>query len=109
MTSLSGYETTGSLKKGSLITDELPDEVWWCIIKLFLIYSKNYIYYFEQPNSWHKYSTFICPFEFGKCEKEEKKLQKLEYISWEWKELFRWNKSLPFGVKIKNNGDNLET
>ena len=77
MTSLSGYETTGSLKKGSLTTDELPDEVWWCIIKLFLIYSKYCIYYFKQPNSWNKYSTFICPFESGKYEKEEKKYKDL--------------------------------
>ena len=26
------------------------------------------------------YSTFIWPFEFGKCEKEGKKLQKFEYL-----------------------------
>ena len=26
------------------------------------------------------YSTFICPFESGKCGKEGKKLQKLEYL-----------------------------
>ena len=26
------------------------------------------------------YSTFICPFESGKCEKEGKKLQKFEYF-----------------------------
>ena len=26
------------------------------------------------------YSTFICPFEFGKSGKEEKKLQKFEYL-----------------------------
>ena len=25
------------------------------------------------------YSTSICPFEFGKCGEEEKKLQKIEY------------------------------
>ena len=34
------------------------------------------------------YSTSICPFEFGKCGKEGKKLQKVEY-SQERKELFR--------------------
>ena len=26
------------------------------------------------------YSTFICPFAYGKCEKERKKLQKFEYF-----------------------------
>ena len=26
------------------------------------------------------YSTFICPFESGKCEKEGKKFQKIEYL-----------------------------
>ena len=26
------------------------------------------------------YSTSICPFEFGKCGKEGKKLQKFEYL-----------------------------
>ena len=26
------------------------------------------------------YSSFICPFEFGKCGKEGKKLQKFEYL-----------------------------
>ena len=26
------------------------------------------------------YSTSICPFESGKCGKEEKKLQKFEYL-----------------------------
>ena len=26
------------------------------------------------------YSTSICPFEFGKCEEEDKKLQKIEYF-----------------------------
>ena len=37
------------------------------------------------------YSTSICPFEYGKCGKEGKKLPK-KLISWERKELFRWNK-----------------
>ena len=26
------------------------------------------------------YATSICPFEFGKCWKEEEKIQKLEYL-----------------------------
>ena len=44
----------------------------------FLSYSKNYICYFLQPNSWHhKYSTFICPFESEKCGKAPKKYKNL--------------------------------
>ena len=26
------------------------------------------------------YSAFICPFKYGKCEKEGEKLQKFEYL-----------------------------
>ena len=29
------------------------------------------------------YSTFICPFESGKCGTEGKKLQKIEYLEYE--------------------------
>ena len=37
------------------------------------------------------YSTSICPFESGKCGKEGKKIQKVEYLENENK-LFRRNK-----------------
>ena len=44
-----------------------------------------------QANLWHhKLFHFIPPFESGKCGKEVKKLEKIS-ISWEWKELSRWN------------------
>ena len=33
-----------------------------------------------QANLWHKFSTSICPFESEKRGKEEKKLQKFEYL-----------------------------
>ena len=34
-----------------------------------------------QGNLWHhKYSTSICPLESGKCGKEGKHLQKIEYF-----------------------------
>ena len=34
-----------------------------------------------QDNSWHhKLSSFISPFDSGKCGKEWKKLQKFEYL-----------------------------
>ena len=35
-----GYKTSS---ENSLISDVLPDQVWWCNIKRFLSYSKNYI------------------------------------------------------------------
>ena len=63
------------------------------------------------------YSTSICPFESGKCEKEGKKLQKFEYLENEesfleeiknifdsfWRAIIWWNnKNL-----IKNSGHKL--
>ena len=47
----------------------------------FLSYSKNYISNLCKPIlDIINYSTFICPFESGKCGKEGKKLQKFEYL-----------------------------
>ena len=73
VTNLSSYKTSS---EKFLNCDILPDKVWWYNIKWLLSYSKNYICYFTQPNSWHKYSTFIFPFESGKCGKKEKKITK---------------------------------
>ena len=92
-----------------LICYILSDQVWWCNVKRCWSYSKNYISKFMQANSWqHKLFLFICPFESGKCGKEEKKPPKI-WISRERKELFRWNKKhfivfegLSFGENIKN-------
>ena len=53
------------------------------------------------------YSTSICPFESGKCEKEEKKLQKIDYLQNEKsflgdiKTFFTVFKELSIGGKIK--------
>ena len=33
-----------------------------------------------QPNSWYKYSTFICPFKSGMCGNQGKQIKKLEYL-----------------------------
>ena len=33
-----------------------------------------------EANLWHKLSHFHCPFEFGKCGREGKKLQKIECL-----------------------------
>ena len=53
------------------------------------------------------YSTSICRFEFGKCGKEEEKLQKFEYLEnkksflGEIKTFFTIFEGLSFGEKIK--------
>ena len=87
----------------------LSDQVWWCHIKRFLSYSKNYTWNLCKPiHDITNYSTSVCPFESGKCGKEDEKLQ-ITWIHQEWKELFRWNKKhfsvfegLSFGEKNKN-------
>ena len=59
----------------------LPDQICWCNLKQFLSYSKKYTCRFMKANSdIINYSTSICPFEPGKCGKEEEKLQKIEYL-----------------------------
>ena len=40
----------------------LPDQVWWCNVKLFLSYPKNYICKFMQVISRHKLFNFHLPF-----------------------------------------------
>ena len=69
----------------------IPDQVWWCNIKSFLSYSKNYICYFMQANSWRKLLYFCLSFWVWKVWKRREKNTKI-WISWEQKELFRWNK-----------------
>ena len=55
----------------------LSEQVWWLWNSFWVI---------PKITSWHKsihdinYFTSICPFESGKCGKEEKKLQKFEYL-----------------------------
>ena len=97
------------VQKSALINDILHDDVWWCNIKWFLSCSKNYISYFMQPNSWHKYSTFICPFESGKCGKEEKKCKNLNiYLESEKTFLDKIKSITPFGVKVNTIDTNLK-
>ena len=53
------------------------------------------------------YSTSICPFESGKCGKEEEKIQKSEYLEnensflQEIKNIFPVFEGLSFGEQIK--------
>ena len=76
---------------------KIPLLVLYCLtrfddIKQFLSYSKNYIYKFMQPSSWHhKLFHFHLSFWIWKLWKGRRKTTKT-WISWEWKELFRWNK-----------------
>ena len=79
-------------QKNSSVFYILSDQVWWCNVKQFLVIAK--IVSADLCKSIHdivNYSTSICPSESGKCEEEGKKIQK-KWISWEQKELFRWNK-----------------
>ena len=54
----------------------IPDQVWRCNIKSFLSYSKNYICYFMQANSWHKLFYFRLSFWVWKVWKEREKKYK---------------------------------
>ena len=83
------------LQKNSFIHYILSDQVWWCNVKQFLSYSKNYICKFMQSiHDIKNYSTSTCPFESGKCGKERKIWIWIIWISWEQEELFRWNKNI---------------
>ena len=60
-----------------------------------------------QTNSWH-YSTFIYPFESGKCQKEEKNHENLNILRTKRdkikKVFFIVFEQLSYGEKIKNSG-----
>ena len=75
-----------------IISYVLSEQVWWCNIKWFLSYSKNYICKFMLANSWHhKLFHFHLSFLIWKVWKGRVKSTK-DWISWEQKGLFRWNK-----------------
>ena len=111
----SGYKTSS---KNFFISYILSDQVWWCNIKRFLSYSKNYICKFMQTNSWHhKLFHFHLSFGIRKVWKERGKLQKIEYLEKEksfldeikntfhsfWRAIILWkNKKL-----IKHSGHKL--
>ena len=97
----------------------LSDQVWWCNVKKFLSYSKNYICKFMQANSWHhKLFHFHLSFWIWKVWKGRKKNYKNLNIS-RMKKAFRWNKNIfdsfwraiiwwKYKNLIKNSGDKLE-
>ena len=70
----------------------LSDQVRWYNIKRFWVIPKTT--YANLCNPIHDIincCTSICPFEFGKCGKEGKKITKI-WISQEREGLSRWNK-----------------
>ena len=79
--------------KNFFISYIISDQVWYCTIKRFLSYSKNYTCKFMQANSWHhKLFHFHLFFWIWKVWKGRGKIIKI-WISREQKKLFRWNKS----------------
>ena len=89
----SGLELVTSLYSGYktsfFISYVLTDQVWWCNIKCFLSYSKNYICKFMQTNLRdHKLFHFHLPFWIWKVWKGREKITEI-WISWERKKLFR--------------------
>ena len=84
------------VQKNSFICYILSDQIWWCNVKQFLSYSKNYIFKFMQADSWHhKLFHLQLSFWIWKAWKGREKNTKT-WISWEWKELFRRNKKAFF-------------
>ena len=66
---------TKQVQKNSFFSYVLSNQLWWCILKQFLSYSKNYISRFMQTKLWqHKLfhfclSFWICPHKKPKPEK----------------------------------------
>ena len=72
---LVALQVTKKERKNFFVSYVLSDQVWWCNIKRFLSYSKNYTSKFSKPiHDIIHYSTFICLLESGKCGKEGGKL-----------------------------------
>ena len=73
-------EVTKQVHKNFFFSYIISDQVWYCTIKRFLSYSKNYTCKFMQANSWHhKLFHFHLSFWIWIVK---------TWISREWKELF---------------------
>ena len=64
----------------------LSDLVWWCNIKWFLSYSKNYICKFMQANSWH-HKLFHFHLSFWICKVVH------NWLLSNWSRLLNWKGS----------------
>ena len=73
------------VQENSLVRYILSDQVWWCNVKQFLSYSKNYICKFMQVNSWHKLFHFHLSFWIWKVWKGREKTTKI-WVTQERKE-----------------------
>ena len=65
------------VQKNPFISYVLSEQDWWCNIKWFLIYSKNYICKFMQAKLWHKLFHFNLPFWIWKVWKGRRKVTKM--------------------------------
>ena len=81
----SGYK---QVHKNSFISYILSDKFESCFWVIQKITPENLCKRTHDIN----YSSSVCPFESGKCGKEEEKTK--IWISWERKELLRWNKNI---------------
>ena len=70
----SGYEISS---ENSFISCVLSEQDWWCNIKRFLIYSKNYICKFMQAKLWHKLFHLNLSFWICKVWKGREKVTKM--------------------------------
>ena len=66
--------------KNLFISYILSDQVWWCNQSSFWVILNITLANLCKPIHNINYSTSICPFESEKCEKEEEKLRKFEYL-----------------------------
>ena len=78
---LVALQITKQVQKYSLICYTLSEQVWWCIVKQLLSYSKNCICKFMQVNWWHHKSFhFHLSFWIWKLWRGRAELQKFEYL-----------------------------
>ena len=101
-------QATKQVQKNSFISYVLSDQVWWCNIKWFFSYSKNYICKFMQANSWHhELFHFHLSFRIFKVWKGNEKNTKI-WISRELEYLKLWHLSktlenIPVNLQLYTN------
>ena len=103
---LVALQVTKKERKNFFVSYVLSDQVWWCNIKRFLSYSKNYTCKFSKPiHDIIHYSTFTCLLESGKCGKEGENYKNLNILRTKRAFSIRWNYSFWRAIiwwKIKN-------
>ena len=90
-------QVTKQIQKSSVISDILPDQVWYIIQSGFGVISKIISVALCEPiHDIINYSTFICLFECAKCGKETKIVQTKSFLD-EMKSFFVVFKGLSLG------------